>query len=361
MKKRSTVWTVGMDLGDKSNTVCFLREDGEAVEKLTIANNVRGINRFFDRFADPAQVKVAMESGTHSPWISHLLGNRGFEVLVGNARKLRAIWRSDQKNDWRDAEMLARIGRFDPKLLHPIRHRGKSAQADLAVIRARDALVRCRTRLINCARGLVKSQGHRLPSCSAECFPSRAADHLPTELQPALKPLLSQVASLNAKIRQYDRCIEKLCEHGYGEAQALCQIAGVGALTALAFVLTVEDPDRFKRTRSIGPFFGLTPKRDQSGMTDKQLPISKAGNEYMRRLLTQSANYILGPFGPPCDLRRFGERIAARGGKAGKRRAVTAVARKLAVLMLHLWKTNEAYEPFHHPWRGTAQKPAEVA
>jgi transposase len=343
-----------MDLGDKSHAFCLLDEAGEVAERLTVANRVDHINAFFDAFAEEsASVRVVMESGTHSPWISHLLADRGFEVLVGNARKLRAIWQSDRKDDCRDAEMLARIGRFDLHLLHPIQHRSMRAQSHLAIIRARDALVRSRTSLISCARGLVKSCGGRLPQCSAPAFAARVACDVPPELAPAIKPLLCQIATLSANIRRYDRCIERCCRQCYPETAPLLQISGVGSLTALAFILTLEDPSRFKKDRSVGPFLGLTPKRDQSGDVDKQLPISKAGDGYLRRLLTQSAHYILGPFGPDCDLRRFGLRIVERGGRTPKKRAATAVARKLSVLLMHLWRTGERYEPFRRQGAGT--------
>lgn len=347
MKKSSTVRTIGMDLGDKEHVLCLFDGDGKIVDRQTVCNGPAAIRKFFEQCSSPSDVRLAMESGTHSPWISHLLDSLGFEVLVGNSRKLRAIWQSNHKDDCRDAEMLGRIARFDPQLLYPIKHRDMAAQADLAVIRSRDALIRSRTVLINCARGLVKSSGGRLPSCSAESFPSKAVDHVPELLGPAINPLLSQIAALSVQIRQYDRCIERLCEHRYPETALLTQISGVGALTALAFILTIENPQRFDKNRSVGAFFGLTPRRDQSGATDKQLSISKAGDEYMRRLLTQAANFILGPFGPDCDLRRFGEHLISRGGKAPKKRAAAAVARKLSVLMLRLWKTGETYDPFH--------------
>jgi len=337
-----------MDLGDKNHVVCGLTEAGEVVVKHEISNNARTIRAFFGAFADPSAVCVVIESGTHSLWMNHLLLEWGFKVLVGNARKLRAIWQNDRKDDYRDAEMLARIGRFDPHLLYPIRHRSLGAYADLTVIRARDALVRSRTLLINCARGLAKSAGGRLPKCSAASFAKKASEHVPPALAPAITPLLSQIAAITAQIRQYESCIARLCEHCYAaETESLRQVSGVGALTALAFVLTIEEPQRFEKNRSVGPFLGLVPKRDQSGNTDKELSVSKAGDAYLRRLLNQSANYILGPFGPDCDLRRFGKRLAARGCKAAKRRATTAVSRKLAVLLLRLWKTGEIYEPFH--------------
>lgn len=348
MRQCSTKWTVGLDLGDRTNVACILDAEGEVVEKVRVVNRPDKLDAFFDRFLDsPAEVCVAMESGTHSPWISHRLLKRGLRVLVGNSRKLRAVWGDEQKSDFRDAEMIARIARLDPSLLYPIHHRGVSSQADLSIIRARDALVRSRSALISCVRSLVKSCGGRLPSCSAAAFDTKVADSVPAELVPAIGPMLTQIGSLSKQIRAYDRCLVRLCAESYPAAVRLAQIVGVGHLTAMAFVLTIEDPDRFDKARRVGPFLGLTPRRDQSGEVDKQLPITKAGNPHLRRLLVQCAHYIIGPFGPDCDLRRFGLQLVSRGGRAPTKRATTAVARKLAVLMLKLWKSGESYEPFH--------------
>lgn len=354
MNKYSINFFIGMDLGDLENQICILDTEGVIVTRTSIDNTVTGVNAFFDRFAVPGKVLVAVETGTHSPWVSHLLHARGFRVLVGNARKLRLIWESDNKSDQRDAEMLARIARFDPQLLSPIRHRSRSAHMDLAQLKARDALVRCRTSLINFVRGSCKTAGTRLPSCSADAFAKAVIEHIPEDLLAAVVPCVNTIAELTRKIRRFDAQIELLCTEGYPEAMGLRNITGVGPVTALGYVLTLEDPNRFKKSRDVGPYLGLTPKRDQSGNTDKSLSISKAGNTYLRRLLVNCAQYILGPFGPDCDLRRYGMRIASRGGKVAKRKAVVAVARKLAVLMHHLWKNNLVYEPCYQPYSKAA-------
>ncbi len=347
MSKYSIKHFVGMDIGDHNNQICVLDRDGTVVQSTGIENSIDSMNSYFDHFEAPKEVLLAIETGTHSPWISHLLEARGFKVLVGNSRKLRMIWDSARKDDERDAEMLARIARFDHHLLSPIRHRSRAAHMDLAIIKARDVLVRCRTDLINFVRGTCKSTGARLPSCSADAFPKRVIDFIPEDLLAAVVPCINTIMALTDQIRGYDRKIEELCNECYPETELLREITGVGPVTALSYVLTLEDPKRFKKSRDVGPYLGLTPKRDQSGNIDKALPISKAGNGYLRRLLVGSANYILGPFGPDCLLRRFGDRIASRGGKAAKRRAVVAVARKLAVLMHSLWKNNGVYDPWY--------------
>jgi transposase len=292
-----------------------------------------------------------MEVGAHSRWASHLLKDLGHDVLVANARKLRAIYHNPRKGDRVDAETLARLARLDPELLSPIHHRSPQAQADLAVLRSRDALVRSRTLLINHTRSIVKASGARLPSCSADSFAHKVAPDIPGPLFPALSPVLETIASLTQQIRSYDRQIEILCQEQYPETQLLQPVAGVGALTALAYILTLEDPRRFRKSREVGPALGLVPRRDQSGDHDPQLRITKTGDAYLRRLLVGSAQYILGPFGPDCDLRSWGLKLAERGGKNAKKRAVIAVARKLAVLLHHLWKTGEIYDPFYHSKR----------
>ncbi len=334
--------TIGMDLGDRKHQICVLDETAARVAEVALDNTAAAIRQYFQPYAGAL---VAMETGTHSPWISRLLVSLGCRVLVGNSRKLRAIWNSPHKSDLHDAVMLARIARFDPQLLYPVQHRSEQAHADLERIKARDVLVRCRRALINHVRGAVKAFGVRLPACSSESFAGRAEAHVPAVLKEAVTPLLETLRRLTEQIRDYDRQVVTLSRDHYADSERLQQISGVGPLTALAYVLTLEEPDRFDRSRSVGAYVGLTPKRDQSGQTDKQLRISRAGNRYLRQLLVTSSHYILGPFGPDTALRRYGLRIAQRGGKNAKKRAVVAVARTLAVLLHRLWKTGADYVP----------------
>lgn len=341
----STEMTIGMDLGNKKNEICTLdTHTGGVIKKDSVANNILSVEKYFREFDNPSKVLIAIEAGTHSPWIYHLLDSMGFKVLVGNPRKLRMIWQSDNKNDQKDAEMLARIARLDSNLLHPIKHRNMEAHKDLNIIKCRNALVSCRTNLINTVRGLLKSQGVSVPSCSTDAFSKKMQSEIPKELHEIFSELLNTIKELSNKIKGFDKFIIKKSEDSYPETKRVQQIKGVGPITALAFILTLEQHSRFKKSRDVGPFLGLVPKRDQSGDIDKQLPISKSGNCYLRSLLVTSSHYILGPFGEDCDLRRYGERIAARGGKAAKKKAVVAVARKLGILMHSLWKSGEVYE-----------------
>lgn len=342
MEKRSTncvMEIVGLDLGDRFSGACSVGHDtGEIVREWRVPTTPQGLARDFE--GRPA-VRIALEVGTHSPWVSRLLASWGHEVLVANPRKVRLIAHNRRKSDRFDSRTLARLARLDPELLSPVRHRSSVSQQDLAVLRARAALVRARTLLVNHVRGAVKSAGERLPSCSAASL-SRA--HLPAACSDTLGPMLDMVAELTERIRRYDRQLEALTQR-HPQTAALRQIAGVGPLTSLAFVLTLEDPGRFGRSRDVGAYLGLTPGRRQSGASDPQLHITKEGDPFLRQLLVQSAHYILGPFGPDCALRRFGQRLAERGGKAAKKRAAIAVARKLAIVLHRLWLTQESYEP----------------
>jgi transposase len=334
--------TVGLDVGDKFCHFCELDGDGEMVAQGRIRMTERALHA---HFAQREPMRVAMEVGTHSGWLQRLLASFGHEVIVANARQLHRIHQSERKNDRNDAQLLARLARVDPQLMSPIRHRSAQAQADLSVLRGRDALVRSRTMLINTARGLVKSIGARLPACSAEAFVHRVGSAIPDALVAAVAPLLETIAAINLQLRAADRQIERLASHGYPQTKGLQQIAGIGPLTALAFILTVDDHRRFPRSRDIGPYLGLVPRQNASGQSAPQLAITKTGNTYLRRLLVNCAQYILGPFGPETDLRRYGLRLSERGGKNAKKRAIVAVARKLAVLLHRLWATGEVYQP----------------
>jgi transposase len=344
-----------MDLGDKRNHVCALDAAGEVVFEGSVACTESRLRELFGAWAPSL---IAIEAGTHSLWVSRVLEELGHTVLVAHPRKLRAIYQSDRKSDVRDAEMLARIARADPKLLNPIRHRGGNAQAHLAIVKARDCLVATRTKLVNHVRGTVKTFGVRLPKCSTPAFHKKALDAIPEALRPALEPILETIGKLTQTIRQYDADIAQLCQDAYPETEILRSVNGVGPVTSLSFILTLEEPHRFNRSRNVPAFIGLTPRRDQSGATDRQLGITKSGNTYLRKLLIGCAQYILGPFGNDSQLRQWGLRLIERGGPNAKKRAVTAVARKLAVLLHRLWLTGMLYEPFPNRTQDASQSQA---
>ena len=350
---KETTLTVGLDLGDRYIQVCVLDETGEVVEESRLPNRRAALER---RFGVCEPLRIVLEAGTHSPWVSRLLVDLGHEVLVANPRKLRLIYKNESKSDRVDAEYLARLGRLDPSLLAPLRHRSAETQKDLAVLRSRMCLVRARTRLISHARGAVKSFGERLPSCGAEVFAKKAENHIPPELEPALAPVFSAIRELTDKIKALDLLIEKTARESYPKTSLLTQVPGVGTLTAQCFLLTIEDPARFPKPRAVGSYLGLRPRQAESGSLRPQLRITKAGDDHLRWLLVTAAHYILGPFGPDSDLRRWGLALCEKGAKSGKKRAVVAVARKLAVLLLRLWQTGEIYEPLRNTNRREAAR-----
>ncbi|MDA0814662.1 MAG: IS110 family transposase [Verrucomicrobia bacterium] len=340
--------TVGIDLGDKKHAICALDPNGEILDQRKITNHKESLRRLSQKYPT---ARMVMEVGSHSPWISRLLKDLGHDVLVANPRKLHAIYKNDRKSDECDAEMLARLGRVDPKLLHPIAHQGEQAQIDLLQIKLRDNLVRQRVHIISSVRFSLKSLGHPLTSPNTHCFAKQARENLTAEetarpdLLAMIGPSLLVIDTMTAQIKVLDRAIAELGKVHYPTTQLLQQITGVGPITSLAFVLTIGDPDRSASSRDIGPYLGLVPKRDQSGDIDKQLPISKAGNAHLRKLLVSAAQYILGPFGPDTDLRRSGLKLAERGGRGAKKKAVIATARKLGVLLHTLWVRQSDYIP----------------
>jgi transposase len=337
--------TIGLDLGDRSSYYCVLDESGRIVMEQKVSTTPKALQAAFGAMPHS---RIALETGMHSPWISRLLSGLGHEVIVAHARNVRLIGESRKKDDRLDAQTLARLARIDPQLLCPVKHRSARAQADLTVIRARAGLVRARTALVNTARGLAKSYGERLGGCNVRNMNPEKAEGLSPELQTALEPLLAGIESLSERIRECNERIEKLAQESYPQVALLKQVKGVGTLIALTYLLTLEDPHRFRKSRDVGCYLGLQPGRRNSGQSEPQMHISKEGDPYLRTLLVQGAHHILGPFGADSDLRRWGLKLAERGGKNGKKRAVIATARKLAVLLHRLWVSGEVYEPLRN-------------
>lgn len=332
---------MGLDLADVKSDWVGLDEEGVVVDRDRVKTTAPELQRVFGALA---ATTIALEAGTHSAWVTRLLEALGHKVVVANARRVALIHRNKRKNNRIDAEFLARLVRVDRALLFPIKHRDEESQSDLAVLRSRDILVRSRTKLINHVRGLCKGHGARLPQCSAEAFVVKTSKHVPAVLGRAVNAILEQIAEMIKQIKGYDREIKAMVKR-HSDAGKLMQITGVGEITALAYVLTIEDPRRIVRSRSAGAYFGLVPGSDDSGEKHEPRRITKEGDRFCRRLLVSAAQYITGPFGKDSDLRRHGEAIASRGGKNAKKRAVVAVARKLAVVMHHLWVSAETYVP----------------
>ncbi len=340
---------IGIDLGDRTSTYCVRTRDQQVVAEGEVASKAEAM---VDLFQPLRPQRLVMETGTHSRWVEHLLRLLGHEVIVGNARKLKLITQNDQKSDKVDPRLLSKLGCVSADWLYPVYVRSQEAHCDLMLVRSREALVAARTGLINHVRGVVKSFGCRVGSCGADRFEEVAAEQLPEALRPALAGILASLAEMNEQIHAYELQIKHVCQTKYEATKRLMEIRGVGPITTLAFVLTIGESERFARSRDVGAYLGLAPKRRQSGQRDPQMGITKAGDELVRKLLVNCAYTILSPRGEDSDLRRWGLRLVAAGQRAGqqgaRKRAATAVARKLAVLLHRLWASGRRYEPLRN-------------
>jgi transposase len=354
--------TEGLDLGDRKTVTCLMRADKTIVSRPTV-DTTRDAMR--EHFSSGTPRRVVLEASTPANWIARIAAACGHEVIIANPRQVRLIANNPHKNDHNDAELLADLGRSNPERLSPVTPRTEQQQADLAVVHARERFVSMRAQCINFLRSQVKVVGERLPDCGSAAFHNKIdASALPPALKLALQPVLEQVQALSKAIKAYDKLLEQIATDRYPQTDRLQQVPGVGRLVALTFVLLVADPKRFACSRDVGPYFGLVPRQKQSSQSDPKLSITKQGSTYMRSLLVNSAHYILGVHGPDGQLRRTGLRIYEKGGKTrqAKRKAVVAIARKLAVLLHRLWVSGADYDPyFNLPPQAAVQARAGAA
>ena len=334
--------TIGMDLGNRKHTVCALDQTGNVLWRKDVANTPEALKPFFE---ENAGATVAMETGLCCRWVSALAKSCGCDALVGNARKLAAIWQSKQKNDENDALLIAELARASRRLFHPVELRDDERHEMVQLIELREVAVSQRTQAVNSVRGLCKAHGVFIPKCDASCFHKVAADAIPDGMAWKFKPMLRHLKEVAATIKRYDAMLEEYAQkHFKEEVELLRTVPGVGPITSCAFVALIADPGRFGSARDAGAYFGLTPGQDKSGDKDAPKHITKTGSALMRHLLVTAANHILRASSPDTALKRHGERICARGGKVARRKAKTAVARKLAVVMLAMLKSGKAYD-----------------
>jgi transposase len=333
---------IGIDIGDKKNFVCILNNKGEILFRKEILNNKEQMEEYFESIE---KASIVFEVGSHSPWISRLLVAIGHDVFICNPRRLATVSQNLKKSDEEDCLILAQLLLTGKHLLKQVRHANEDKMRDFLLIKSRRALIKCRTILINTARGIVKSFGERIsPNLSADAFHKYAGDTLKKETLEKIKDLIEVIGKTTEQILKYEKNIDAIIKKKYPTAQLLQSINGVGPLTSLAFVLTIDDPKKFAKSRSVGAFLGLVPRRDQSGNNDKQLPITKAGSKLLRSLLINCANYILSSKGEDNQIKRFGLKIKGDGtSKSRNNKAKVAVARKLSVIMHQLWVSNKPF------------------
>jgi transposase len=316
----------GIDLHAEYSQICIVDEDGEVMETSRVRTSKKALERFFGR--DP--MRVVMEAGGSSPWVSRLLESLGHAVVVCSPRRVRLIAESKLKNDRIDAEVLARLVRLDPEFLRPIQHRSEEAQLLRGNLKVRSAMVEARTKWINTIRGLLRSFGYKVSGKAPHTFVDRVDKmELPKELREVIEP------EIQRRNEHLEEMVKDLPEVGH-----LREIPGVGPVVATYFVLTIDNPHRFRNSRDVASFFGLRPSMRESASTKHFGRITKEGDPEMRRLLVQAAHACL-LTKADSELKRWALALAERKGKG---KAVVALARKLAVLMHHLWVTGEVYQ-----------------
>lgn len=336
--------TIGLDIGDRCCALCRVDQQGKIVEEGSVSTERDTLRQ---RFGLYSRSRVVLEASTQSNWIARLIEELGHEVFVINPRQLQLISQSMKKTDRNDARILARIGRVDLGLLRPTYRHGLASLKAKALINARRNLVQVRTRLVNSVRCCAKVFGYKLRACSVEAFAAKASRALPPELLAILQGQLDSIAFISKQIDAYDEETSRVGQEEFPQTNLLLPIYGVGPQLSLNFAAVIEEPKRFKRSRDVGPYVGLTPRRDQSGDKDLKLPITKQGDGSLRSLLVTAATHILRASAPDSDLKRFGLRIANGKSAKARGRARIAVARKLAVVMHRLLLTGEVYQPLH--------------
>ena len=358
--------TIGMDVSDRKTQVCVMSKAGgspKVVMETTIPTTREGLSKFLAT-QDRASA-VTFETGTHCRWMSDVASEAGFRVYVANPCRLRMITESKTKNDVNDARTLARMTLADVGLLHPVRLRGAEFQRMIHLHEMRSLLVKQRTGIVVQLRAIAKSMGFRIDRRSAGSFHRLDASEWPQELRDVAWPMMKSLEQLAITVRTYEKMIRELAETPAFKAQVdrLREIRYVGLLVATAFVaVTGGDVGRFGKPRDVGAWLGLTPRQDQSGDVDRQCHITKAGSPFMRRLLVESAQMILRDGSADTDLKAKGLRICARGAKIAKRKAVTAVARSLAVLMAAMLRRPDTpYVPLSERARAELERMRAVA
>ena len=345
--------TIGIDLGDKKHAVVGLDEKANIVLRRWLPNNADALRTFFERNKG---AEIGMETGTHCRWISVLAVECGCKAYVGNAHKLRSIFGNTHKNDMRDAEEIANLLHENKRHFHPVVLRDQEHQDLVQLVKMREIVMADRTRSINAVRGMAKANGVRIADCDADSFAKQLGlvlMTLPDNLIRLFKPQIKLLKAIDQAIDNYDKLIAKYRKQHFEEECALLEtIPGTGPVNSTAFVAFAGDVKRFRHASDVGPYFGLTPGRDQSSGRDEPKKITKEGNKFVRHLLVNAANNIMKDNAKDTELKRFGLRVWGGRGKIAKRKAKVALARKLVVTMAAMLRNGTAY-------RGIAETKAD--
>jgi len=327
----------GIDVHKRCTQICIENEDGEILERRILTER----RRLLEEFGERPKMRILLESATESEWVARCLEGVGHEVIVGDpnfapmyAQRSRRI-----KTDRRDARALleaCKLGAYRPA------HRCSDAHKRVrARISARDLLVQTRSKCISFVRSLLRQEGIKPERKSSITFAQRAREiGAPETLAVEIAPVLDLIDTLTEKIRRAD---ERVSEIAKDEThRRLMSVPGVGPVTAVAFVSTLDDPRRFHGPRQVRAYLGLVPREQSSGEKTSRGRITKQGGTRMRRLLVQAAWAVLRsrPTAEAEPLRRWTTNVASRRGKYV---AVVALARRLAGILFAVWRDGTTF------------------
>lgn len=344
---RRTATVTGLDVSEKHIQICEIDVD-DVVSEGRIATSDKKLREYFE---GRAARRIVIEMSSHTRWITELLRSFGHEVLVVDPRRMKLVSGTLYKDDTLDAQTLAMLARDAPRLLKTVPLRDIEHQRLLTMVRARATAVEGRTRIINAIRGMLKPYGYRVPRSSHSVLATYLWSEVEAPILRLIEPLMVLLETFDGQIARYDQEAERILPQLPPNARQLREIPGVGPLTVLYFVAIIGDPNRFAKSRDVGPYLGLCRRRDDSGEYQSELGITKAGDRYMRALLANCVSHIMGPFGKDSDLRDWGLKKLGGATRVEKKKMKVALARKLAVLLLTLWKSGKPYDR-HHQKRG---------
>lgn len=324
---------VGLDVSLKLTSICIVDRTGKVEREGVVTSDPEAIATFIKLHASHV-VRIGLETGATSTWLWTELNKIGLPVICIDARHAKAVLKMQiNKSDRNDAAGIARI--MQCGWYKEVSVKGLDSHATKALLVSRALLVKIKRDIENQIRGLLKNLGLVIGRAKANVFAARAAQLAQdrSELSAAVDPLLKAREAVEQQIADLDRKVLRLARNN-AQVRRFMTAPGVGPVTALCFLATIDDPARFKRSRSVGAYAGLTTRRYASGEIDWTGRISKCGDKMLRSYLYEAANVLLTRVAKWSALKAWGIRLAKR---SGLRKAKVAVARKLAVILHRMW------------------------
>src|SRR5471032_3325607 len=325
---------VGLDVSLKQTSICVVDQAGSVVREGVVASDPEAISVYVNAKA-PDAVRIGLETGPTSTWLWTELKRLGLPVICIDARHAKAVLKMQiNKSDRNDAIGIARI--MQTGWFKEVHVKDIDSHSVRSLLASRALLVKIKRDLENHVRGLLKNLGLFIGRAKFNVFAVRAEELIEgrPELIAAIRPLLEARNAVGEQVSELDRKVMRLARHD-AQVRRFMTVPGVGPITALAFKATIDDPARFARSRSVGAYVGLTSRRHASGEVDWSGRISKCGDAMLRTYLFEAAGVLLTRVQKWCALKAWGLRLAKR---SGMKKARTAVARKLAVILLRMWR-----------------------